>query len=116
MIDIAAKQIIPAVVKYTKTLADTVIAVKEAGADASVQEEMLSEVTALLAEAKKALSALSDITEEAAESVNTATKNEHSSGYRTEFILDFDEKHRKSFKEDRFRKSIECSTGNGSTS
>ena len=67
MIDIAAKQIIPAVVKYTKTLADTVIAVKEAGADASVQEEMLSEVTALLAEAKKALSALSDITEEAAE-------------------------------------------------
>lgn len=67
MIDIAAKQIIPAVVKYTKTLADTVIAVEEAGADASVQEEMLSEVTALLAEAKKALSALSDITEEAAE-------------------------------------------------
>ena len=67
MIDIAAKQIIPAVVKYTKTLADTVIAVKEAGADASVQEEMRSEVTALLAEAKKALSALSDITEEAAE-------------------------------------------------
>ena len=67
MIDIAAKQIIPAVVKYTKTLADTVIAVKEAGADASVQEEMLSEVTALLAEAKKALSALSDIIEEAAE-------------------------------------------------
>ena len=67
MIDIAAKQIIPAVVKYTKTLADTVIAVKEVGADASVQEEMLSEVTALLAEAKKALSALSDITEEAAE-------------------------------------------------
>ena len=67
MIDIAAKQIIPAVVKYTKTLADTVIAVKEAGADASVQEEMLSEVTALLAEAKKALSALSEIREEAAE-------------------------------------------------
>ena len=67
MIDIAAKQIIPAVVKYTQTLDDTVIAVKEAGADASVQEEMLSEVTALLAEAKKALSALSDITEEAAE-------------------------------------------------
>ncbi|MGN0403828.1 MAG: glutamine synthetase III [Bariatricus sp.] len=66
MIDIAAKQIIPAVVKYTKTLADTVIAVKAAGADASVQEEMLAEVTALLAEAKKALSALSDITDEAA--------------------------------------------------
>ena len=47
------------------------------------------------------------ITEEAAEKVNTDTKNEYSSGYRTEFILDFDEKHRKSFNEDRFRKSIE---------
>ena len=42
MIDIAAKQIIPAVVKYTKELADTVLAVKEAGADASVQAEMLA--------------------------------------------------------------------------
>ena len=30
------------------------------------------------------------ITEEAAEKVNTDTKNEYSSGYRTEFILDFD--------------------------
>ena len=40
--------------------------VKEAGADASVQEEMLAEVTTLLAEAKKALSDLSAITDEAA--------------------------------------------------
>ena len=37
MIDMASKQIIPAVIKYTKALADTVLAVKEAGADASVQ-------------------------------------------------------------------------------
>ncbi|MDY5846180.1 MAG: glutamine synthetase III [Bariatricus sp.] len=66
MIDIASKQIVPAVVKYTKTLADTVIAVKEAGADASVQAELLAEVTTLLNETKKALKALSDITEEAA--------------------------------------------------
>lgn len=35
------------------------------------------------------------------------TKNEHASGYRTEFILDFDEKHSHSFNEDRFRKSLE---------
>ena len=66
MIDIAAKQIVPAVVKYTKSLADTVLAVKEAGADASVQAEMLTEVSALLADTKAALKALSAVTEEAA--------------------------------------------------
>lgn len=58
MIDIATKQIIPAVMKYTKTLADTVIAVKEAGADAKVQAEILKETTKLLGDAKKALTAL----------------------------------------------------------
>ena len=36
MIDMASKQIIPAIIKYTKDLADTVVAVKEAGADESV--------------------------------------------------------------------------------
>ena len=48
MIDITAKQIIPAVVKYTKELADTVLAVKEAGADASVQAEMLADTLKIL--------------------------------------------------------------------
>ena len=38
---------------------------------------------------------------------SSETKNEHASGYRTEFILDFDEKHSHSFNEDRFRKSLE---------
>ena len=42
MIDMASKQIIPAIIKYTKELADTVVAVKEAGADASVQAELLT--------------------------------------------------------------------------
>lgn len=55
MIDMASRQIIPAVVKYTKSLADTVIAVKDAGADASVQAELLASVSAKLAEAKAAL-------------------------------------------------------------
>lgn len=66
MIDMASKQFIPAIVRYTKTLADTVIAVKEAGADASVQSEMLSEVTVLLMEAKKANESLKKVTEQAA--------------------------------------------------
>lgn len=48
------------------------------------------------------------ITEEAAQETKAETKSEHSSGYRVEFILKFDEKHAKSFNEDRFRKSLEA--------
>ncbi|WWR15566.1 glutamine synthetase III [Lachnospiraceae bacterium JLR.KK008] len=58
MIDMASKQILPAVVSYTKILADTVLAVKAAGADASVQTELLQEASGLLTEAKKALETL----------------------------------------------------------
>ena len=58
MIDMTNKQYIPAVIKYTKTLADTVIAVKEAGADAGVAAELLRDVSAKLAEAKEAVKAL----------------------------------------------------------
>lgn len=67
MIDMANKMIIPATVQYTKKLADTVIAVKEAGADASVQAEMLSEVTSKLAEMKEAVKALAEVTAKAAD-------------------------------------------------
>ena len=66
MIDMASKQIIPAVMKYTKELADTVLAVKEAGADASVQSELLGEISGYLVEVKAALKALTEITDEAA--------------------------------------------------
>ena len=66
MIDMARKQIIPAIIKYTKDLADTVVAVKEAGADASVQAELLTEVSGLLAETKKALEALKVVADQAA--------------------------------------------------
>ena len=66
MIDMASKQIIPAIIKYTKTLADTVVAVKAAGADTDVQAEALAEVSVLLKEAKEALVALIKVTDEAA--------------------------------------------------
>lgn len=66
MIDMASKQILPAIIHYTKTLADTVIAVKEAGADSSVQMDTLQEVTALLKEVKAALNRLMKVSEEAA--------------------------------------------------
>ncbi len=58
MIDIGSKHIIPAVVRHTKTLADTVNALTEAGADARVYKEFLSETTALLIETKEALKML----------------------------------------------------------
>ena len=66
MIDVASKQIIPAVIKYTKTLADTINAVTAAGAEASVQVELLNETSALLSDTKVALAKLSDVTETAA--------------------------------------------------
>ena len=66
MIDVASKQIIPAVIKYTKTLADTINAVTAAGAETSVQVELLNETSALLSDTKVALAKLIDVTEEAA--------------------------------------------------
>lgn len=59
MIDIASKQIIPAVIKYTTVLAASINEVKAAcDADVSVQTELLKEVSCLLAETKAALKKL----------------------------------------------------------
>lgn len=65
MIDMASRQIIPAVVRYTKSLADTVIAVKDAGADASVQAKLLDQVSSGLAQTKTALEKLQKAVEKA---------------------------------------------------
>ena len=68
MIDIAGKQIIPAVIKATTELSTSIASVKSAsvGADTSVQEELLVETSALLAETQKALANLKKATAEAA--------------------------------------------------
>ena len=66
MIDMASKQFLPAFIKYTKTLANTINAVKAAGVDATVQTEALKEVSALMAETKAALDRLVKVTGEAA--------------------------------------------------
>ena len=57
MIDIAGKQIIPAVIKYVTSLAQSVNSVKSAVADAdvSVQSELLTESSALLSAFRKLL-------------------------------------------------------------
>ena len=67
MIDIATKQIIPAVIKYTTVLANSITAVKSAcDADVSAQTEILTEVSDLLSESKVALAKLTEVTEKAA--------------------------------------------------
>jgi Uncharacterized protein related to glutamine synthetase len=55
MIDITSKHIIPAVIRQTKILADTINAVTTAGADSSVQTGLLNEISTLLVDVKKAL-------------------------------------------------------------
>nr|WP_302225968.1 glutamine synthetase III [uncultured Marvinbryantia sp.] len=73
MIDIAGKQIIPAVIGYTKSLADTINAVTAAGGKAKVQVGLLDEVSDLLEEAKAALGRLIEA-DKAAESVEEGEK------------------------------------------
>lgn len=63
MIDIATKQIIPAVIKYTTVLADSISSVRAAcDADVSVQTDILKEVSALLVKTKEALARLEKVT------------------------------------------------------
>ena len=66
MMDMAGKKFIPAVMKYTKQLADTVVAVKEAGVEPVVQANLLGEVNGKLTAAQEALSRLRQVTARAA--------------------------------------------------
>ncbi len=66
MIDVASKHLVPAIIRYTKGLADTVVAVKAAGVEAVVQVDLLKETSDLLTEAKTALTTLIEVTEKAA--------------------------------------------------
>ena len=67
MIMMASVQYIPAAIKYTKLLADSINAIKGAlsDADISVQSDLLKEASGLLTEAKKALKTLQDLVAEA---------------------------------------------------
>ena len=67
MIDIAGKQIIPAVIKYTTMLGNSLSVVKNAceDADVSVQTELLIETSALLSDTRVALAKLQDVMEQA---------------------------------------------------
>ena len=78
MIDMAGKQIIPAVIKYTTQLAASISAVKGAcpDADISTQTELLLETSDLLTETKTALSKLEDETAKTAETTGGKSQAE----------------------------------------
>jgi len=74
MIDMASKQILPAVAKYARNLAETISAIKAAGAgvegiyiSADAELSMLTEVSTKLDEAKACLEALKRVVEQSAE-------------------------------------------------
>jgi len=102
MIDMAGKQIIPAVIRYTTNLAASLGAVQSAcpEADCSTQKELLLETSDLLADMKTALAALTDAIEKAAavtnkerayayhDLVTTAMENLRRPADRLEMIVD----------------------------
>jgi len=75
MVSMASSKFIPAVIKYTKILAESINSVKEAvpEADVSVQKELLVKTSKLLAEAQEALQKLCGLVKEA-EGINDGEK------------------------------------------
>ncbi len=90
MIDMAGKQIIPSVIKYTTFLANSINAVKSAcgdAADTSAQEGLLVGTSSLLAEAKAALAKLQAAAEKGAA---MDAGREQAAYYRDEIKADMD--------------------------
>lgn len=66
MIDMASKQIIPAVIKYATSLAESIQVISQVGvSEVSVQKELLDETSTLLRETQEALKNLCSIEEKA---------------------------------------------------
>lgn len=65
MVDIASKQIRPAVVKYAGEVAQSVAALKAVGVDASAEEELLNEINDNLKLFHERLKMLTEVTEQA---------------------------------------------------
>lgn len=60
MVQMAGKELLPAIMAYCGQLADSANAVRACGIDASVQEEILSELTECLKEANASLKKLDE--------------------------------------------------------
>lgn len=78
MIDMAGKQIIPAVIKYTTVLAKSINEIKSAcNGDTSVQVELLNETSDLLTNMKASLTKLEKVTEIASAIEGDSEKQAH---------------------------------------
>ena len=65
MIDIASKQIRPAIVKYAGSVAQSMAAIQAVGGDVSVEQELLDEINQNIALFHKNLKHLEEVTEQA---------------------------------------------------
>ena len=83
MIDMAVKQILPAVIKYTGTLSQIIESLRAIGADASVQTELLSGISSLLNEANGAVKILREVTAEA----GTIERTEKRAHFYHDYVL-----------------------------
>lgn len=83
MIDMAVKQIIPAVIGYTGTLSGIVQSMNSIGVDATVQLDLLKDISTLLKEARGAVEILREVSKEA----TTIEDNETKAHYYHNFVL-----------------------------
>ncbi|MBC8481664.1 MAG: glutamine synthetase type III, partial [Planctomycetes bacterium] len=102
MLNMASRQILPAAVNYSAGLAESVNAIRTAGADPSVQKEMLEEVCDLIASLKSGIKNLQISVEKASkangfeqakiyrDSVKEAMADVRSAADQLEMIVDAD--------------------------
>lgn len=84
MINIAGKQLLPAVIKYIRSLAETINAVRAAGVDeVSVEMGLLDRCSKLLRQGQNALNALAKVEEEAN---NMESGEEQANFYHSEVV------------------------------
>ena len=83
MIDMAKKDILPAVMSYVKDLGATAATAQQLGADLTVEKELVQRLSSLAAETYKALGALEAVEEKAAKITDTA---ESANFYRDEVL------------------------------
>jgi len=87
MLDMANKQIIPAVIRFSRHLAETVVMIRDAGASTSVTKDLLLEVTTKLEEMKEAAVKLEQAEKEAC---NMPSGKEQAFAYRKKVVVAMD--------------------------
>jgi glutamine synthetase len=71
MIDMAGRQIIPACMKYAKSLAETVVLLNQAGVSSAAETDRLRQITAGIDEAQNALHSLLELDKKAGKAADT---------------------------------------------